>query len=182
VATGVEAVGPGWSAAAATLRLGSATAEAADVAVVKTADGRPPLEITAARSTWDLRARTAHFEGNVLVRRGPVDLHCAALDVRYADADHIDRVLASGGVSVQHGSRTASAAQAELMGATGRITLTGSPRLSEGPNTLVGATIVLWLDDERATCEGGPAEAGAAGTVGAEASPCRLVVDGAALH
>jgi lipopolysaccharide export system protein LptA len=169
VATGVEAVGVGWSAAAATLRLGAGPAQAGEVAVVKEESGRPPLEITATRSDWDLHARTAHFEGDVNVRRGDVDLRCATLDVRYADADRIESVRASGSVEVRRGARTATAAQADLVGATGRLTLTGSPRLSEGPNTLVGRSIVLWLDDERATCEGAGGE------------PCRLVVDGSAL-
>jgi lipopolysaccharide export system protein LptA len=70
---------------------------------------------------------------------------------------------------VTRGERAATSAKAELEGATGRITMTGEPRLSEGPNTLAGDRIVLWLDDERATCEG------------AAGAPCRLVVEGSAL-
>lgn len=170
VATGVEAVGDGWSAAAATLRLGASTAEASEPAVVRTSDGKPPLEIVAERSEWDLAARTARFSGAVVVKRGGVELRCATLDVRYAGADRIDTVVATGDVRVRQGDRTASAATAELVGATGEIALTGGPRLAEGPNTLHGARIVLWLDDERATCEGASGE------------PCRLVVEGSALR
>lgn len=169
VATGVEAVGEGWSAAAATLRFGANVAEAAEPAIVRASDGKPPLEITAERSTWDLKARTARFTGAVSVVRGGVTMRCDTLDVRYADADRIDRVVASGNVLVRQGERTANAGTAELVGATGEITLTGTPRLAEGPNTLVGSRIVLWLDDERATCEGAGGE------------PCRLVVAGSAL-
>ncbi|MFN7146573.1 MAG: LptA/OstA family protein [Myxococcota bacterium] len=169
VATGVEAVGEGWSAAAATLRFGANVAEAAEPAIVRATDGKPPLEITAARSEWDLKARTARFSGTVDVRRGGVTMRCDSLDVRYADADRIDRVVATGNVLVRQGARTANAATAELVGATGQITLTGTPKLAEGPNTLVGNRIVLWLDDERASCEGAGGE------------PCRLVVEGSAL-
>ncbi|MES2639637.1 MAG: LptA/OstA family protein [Myxococcota bacterium] len=169
-ATGVEVVGEGWSAAAATLRFGAGFAQAAEPAVVRTADGKPPLEIVAERSDWDLKARTARFVGAVQVRRGEVTMRCDTLEVRYADAERIDRVVATGAVEVNRGERRAKSAAAELDGATGKIALTGEPRLSEGPNTLVGHTIVLWLDDERATCEG------VAGT------PCRLVVEGSALR
>lgn len=169
-ATGVEVSGEGWSAAAATLRFGAGFAQAAEPAVVRTSDGRPPLEIVAERSDWDLKARTARFLGTVQVRRGEVTMRCDALEVRYADAERIDRVVATGSVEVRRGERLATSAAAELDGATGRIALTGEPRLSEGPNTLVGHTIVLWLDDERATCEG------------AEGAPCRLVVEGSALR
>jgi lipopolysaccharide export system protein LptA len=169
-ATGVEAVGEGWSAAAATLRFGAGFAQATEPAVVRTADGKPSLEIVAERSDWDLKARTARFMGAVQVRRGEVTMRCDTLEVRYADAERIDRVVATGAVEVNRGERRATSAAAELDGATGKIALTGEPRLSEGPNTLVGHTIVLWLDDERATCEG------------ASGTPCRLVVEGSALR
>jgi lipopolysaccharide export system protein LptA len=118
------------------------------------------LDIVAARSSWDLRGRSAHFEGDVRVTRGPVTLRCAALDVTYAGAETLDTVVATGGVTVTRGERRASAERAELVGKTGRITLTGRP----GVNTLVGERIILWLDDERADCEGGVS------------GPCRLVV------
>lgn len=169
VATGVEAVGEGWSAAAATLRFAASTAEASEPAVVLAADGKPPLEIQALRSTWDLKARVARFEGGVKVVRGGVELRCDTLEVRYADADRIDRVVATGNVRVRQGERRATADTAELVGATGEITLAGAPHLFEGPNELVGSRIVLWLDDERATCEGEGVER------------CRLVVASTAL-
>lgn len=150
--------------------LGSGAAMAAKGTTV-TADPTvgEPLEIRAARSAWDLKNRTAHFEGEVVVVRGPVTLRCASLDVRYAGSDRVDTVVASGGVLVEHGDRRAAAARAELVGATGKITLTGEPRLAEGVNTLVGERIILWLDDEKADCEGGPS------------GPCTLVVEGRAL-
>lgn len=171
VATGVVAAGPGWSGASPAVRFGAGRAEAAEPTVVRSASGRPPLEITAERSDWDLRGGNATFTGSVVVRRGEVELHCATLEVKYASGDRVDRVVATGGVDVTRGARSAHADRAELVGETGKITLTGNPRLAEGPNTLVGTSIVLWLDDERATCEGGAA-----------GGPCRLVVDGAALR
>jgi lipopolysaccharide export system protein LptA len=171
VATGVAADGPGWSATAAQVRFAAGSAQAAEPTVVKSADGKPPLEITAQRSDWDLRGGTARFSGSVIVRRAEVEMRCAALEVRYAKGDRVDRVVATGDVRVTRDGRSASAERAELVGENGSITLTGNPRLAEGPNTLVGTTIVLWLDDERATCEGTT-----------EGTPCRLVVEGAALR
>ncbi len=128
--------------------------------------GKPPLSISSSASSWDLKNKRASFEGQVLVTRGDVTMHCEKLDVAYGIGDVVDTVVATGNVTVDKGSRVAHAAAAELVGATGRITLTGSPRLADGPNELVGDTIVLWLDDERATCTG---KAGA---------PCTLVVAG----
>lgn len=157
----------GWLAAAGTVLLGSSTARAADVTLK---GGSAPLEIRAQRSEWDLRNRAATFTEEVVVTRGDVQIACGQLRVTYKDADHLDVVVATGGVDVTRGGRRAHAERAEIDGDSGRITLTGAPTLSEGPNALAGDRITLYLDDERALCEG------AAGT------PCRLVVDGSALR
>jgi len=141
-------------------------ATASSTEVTRREEGKPPLAIRSSASTWDLKNKRARFEGQVVVTRGDVTMRCDELDVTYSSGDAVDTVVATGHVEVDKGTRTARAAAAELVGATGRITLTGSPRLSDGPNELVGDTIVLWLDDERATC---------AGTAGA---PCTLVVAG----
>lgn len=167
VAEGVRVEGPQGALVTRAMTILGRTAQAAETAAIKD-EGGTPLEITSARSSWDLKARTARFEENVVLTRGDVTMTCKTLDVRYA-GDRIDRVVASGNVVVTRGDRQARADHAELQGKNGQITLTGSPRLSEGPNTLVGLRIVLFLDDEKATCESG------------DGSPCRLVVAGSAL-
>jgi lipopolysaccharide export system protein LptA len=158
-----------WAVAAARAVLEGQVAHASETAVVHAEGGKTPMEIRADRSTWKLDARVVIFSGNVAVTRGPVMLRCAQLEVRYADPSRVESVVASGGVVVERGQRHASAREAELVGGTGEVRLTGDPRLQEGPNTLVGSTITLWLDDERADC------------TGADGAPCRLTVDGSAL-
>ncbi len=194
-ATGVRATGAGWDASAAGVSLVAGQARAADVtatvgasspasASAPGAGGGPPppatpsperaagsaLTIRAAASEWDLKARVARFEGPVEVTRGPVTLRTPSLTVTYAGPDRVERVEATGGVEVTRGERRARADHAVLDAATGEISLTGAPRLAEGPNVLEGTRIVLYLDHDRARCEG------------AEGAPCRLVVDGAALR
>lgn len=169
-ATVAEAVvidGAGGTLQAAAVTLSAGVAHAEDVRAAKA--GPPPVSIVSRTSDWDLAARVARFEGEVVLTRGAVTLRCARLEVRYRDADHIDRAVAEGGVRVTHGAREATADRAEVLADGGRITLTGSPALRDGPNRLTGDRIVLHLDDERAACEG------------AEGRPCRLDVDGAAL-
>lgn len=128
------------------------------------APARPPLQITAPQSDWDLRTRSVRFTGGVTATRGAVTLTCQELEVRYASADQVDTATARGQVQVLHGQRTARADQAVLTAADGALTLTGAPQLTEGANTLTGQRIVLWLDDERVRCD-----------------DCRLVVAGTAL-
>lgn len=168
VAEGVRVEGPQGALVTQALTLVGRRAEAAETAAVKDEDG-VPLAITSAKSSWDLKARSARFEDHVVLTRGDVTLTCSTLDVVYA-GDRIDHVVADGTVRVVRGGRTAEATHAELAGKSGQITLTGHPKLSEGPNTLMGTTITLWLDDERATCEGAGGE------------PCQLVVAPSALR
>jgi len=124
----------------------------------------PPLQIEAPQSDWDLRSRTVHFTGGVTATRGEVQLRCDALEVRYAGPDRVDTATAEGHVLVTRGERRATSERAVLTAADGRIVLEGSPQLSDGPNTLTGRSIALFLDDERVQCEA-----------------CRLVVAGSAL-
>ena len=125
--------------------------------------GRPPLEIHAPVSDWDLKAHTAVFRGDVVATRGDVTLRASTLTVTFADGK-VERAVAEPGVVVTQGARRAEAAHAELTAATGEIVLTGKPVLSEAGNRMAGDRITLWLDDERVRCEG-----------------CSLVVDGEAL-
>lgn len=134
------------------------------------APGPPPVDVRARRSEWDLRARVARFEGEVVLVRGEFELRAERLVVRYRDADRIEAAVAEGAVTVTRLGRVARAARAELRAEGGVVTLTGQPSLAEGPNRLEGERITLYLDDERATCEGGGD------------SPCRLVVEGSALR
>ena len=125
---------------------------------------RPPLEIDAPRSEWDMRSRTIVFSGGVTAVRGEVTLICDELTVRMRDADEVDEARAVGSVRVTRGQRVATGREAVLRGATGEVLLTGEPVLSEGVNRMTGERITLFLDDERVVCDA-----------------CRLVVEGDAL-
>ena len=138
-------------------------AEGRGVDVAAELSGKPPLEIRGDRSSWSLKDGIVVFEGEVVATRGDVVLRCARLEVTYAD-DRVQTALASGGVTVEHAARRATASRAQLTVSDGRIVLTGSPEVRDGPNRLEGEPITLFLDDERIECDG-----------------CKLVIDGAAV-
>jgi lipopolysaccharide export system protein LptA len=170
-ATSLVVEGEGWEARAARATLDAERATGVDVTgVVTPASGRPPLTIDAPRTEWDLRAGITTFSGGVSATRGDVTLRADTLVVRYADAGRVDRVEADGAVVVERGDRRGEGGRAVLVASTGEITITGHPRLREGPSWLTGERIVLWLDDERAVCEG------------AEGAPCRLTLAGDAIR
>jgi lipopolysaccharide export system protein LptA len=167
-ARGVQVEAGAWSASAGAVTLAAGLAQAREVQTLRTGD--VPLEIRAAESDWDLRAKSARFRGDVAVVRGPVTLTCTTLSVQYGGKDEIDHILAEGAVEVRRDGRVATAARADLDGKSGRIALTGQPTLVDGPNRLAGEKITLYLDDEKVHCEGGAGR------------PCHLVVEGSALR
>jgi len=125
--------------------------------------GAPPLDVRGARTTWDFRTSVMVFEGQVIATRGDVRLTCDRLEVSYA-GDRIRTAVAAGAVEVSRGARVATGDAAVLTADDGKVVLTGHPRVSDGPNVLEGASITLFLDDERLEC-----------------ASCRLVVQGAAV-
>jgi lipopolysaccharide transport protein LptA len=113
----------------------------------------PGLSIKSELTQWDLRGHSATFTGNVRAIRRDATLRCERLMVLLGDGEQIRAATAEGAVSVVQADRRATAEHAELDGASGKIVLTGSPRLSQEGRTLSGEVITIWLDDERVDCE-----------------------------
>ena len=165
--TGVRVQAAAWAASAEAATTDGRTVQASGVRA--DVGGAPPIDVRAKATEWDLQARTARFTGEVRVTRGDVTLTCDRVEVRYGADDRIDHLAAEGRIRVEQGARLATAEKAEVEGRTGRIVLTGSPVLAEGPNRLEGATITLYLDDKRVTC------------ASADGGTCHLAIDGSAL-
>jgi lipopolysaccharide export system protein LptA len=115
--------------------------------------GAPPLVVTGERSSWRLADGIVVFEGGVTATRGEVVVTCPRIEVRYQD-ERVVEARATGGVRVSRGERRAAGDQAVLTVADGRVTIDGGrPTVTDGPNTLSGERISLFLDDERLECE-----------------------------
>lgn len=163
---GVVAEGPGGAVLAARSATVEPPAQGGAEAVTGTlpAAEAPPLEVSAARSTWDLKGGTLHLEGEVVATRGAARLTCDAADVFFDAGGEVSRVEARGAVVLTQGARTGKADTAVLDAGPGRVTLRGGASLSEPPHHMQGEPIVVFLDDERIECEG-----------------CRMRIDGAGI-
>jgi lipopolysaccharide export system protein LptA len=124
----------------------------------------PPLEISAPRSSWDLKAREVRFSGGVELKRGDARMTCQEMVVRFREPGQLEAAEATGEVRFQQGERRARAERASLDGPSGRVELLGHPELEEGPHRMAGQRVILWLDQERVECE-----------------DCRLVVEPGAI-
>ena len=153
----VDSHGNAWEAERATMDAdggGAGWGIRASLGVDEGDSSIPELKITADHSSWDLKARSIQFEGNVVATRGDMRLTCARLDVTMGDGDHIEHAAATGGVRVTQADREATGQEAELTTLRGELVITGEPVVREGGTSFSGERVTLWLDDERMECEG----------------------------
>ena len=142
--------------AAATLGAGPAAAQDG-VSALKGPDSKAPIDLSADRAEAQDRADRAIFAGNVIVRQGNLTLRTARLTLAYASQGGIDinRIDASGGVTVTSPSETARGDFAVYDLEDGLITMVGNVRLERGGSFLSGGRLVIDLDTGRAVMDGG---------------------------
>ena len=142
--------------AAALLASGIAAAQD-NVAALKGHDSKAPIDLSADRAEAQDRADRAIFAGNVIVKQGELTLRTARLTLAYANTNGIDinRIDASGGVTVTSPSETAKGDFAVYDLNEGLITMVGNVRLERQGSFLSGGRLTIDLDSGRAVMDGG---------------------------
>lgn len=117
-----------------------------------------PVDVAADRIEVQDRDDRALFVGDVVVRQAGLTLRTARLRIAYASQGGIDiqRLDASGGVTVSSGAETARGDYAVYDLDGGIITLVGDVELRQGRNELYGSRLTIDLDSGRAVMDGGP--------------------------
>ncbi len=115
------------------------------------------LEVRAKKMEYDYRNGILRYEGNVDVRHGEVRLHAEVLSITFEPENPrtVRRIEARGKVRVEHETETAEGEYATYDTRAATITLTGNATLGSGPNRVRGERVVVFLDEGRATVEGG---------------------------
>lgn len=123
-----------------------------------------PVDVAADRIEVQDRADRAIFSGNVVVRQASLTLNAARLTVAYTNAGGIEiqRLDASGGVTVRSPSETARGQFAIYDLNSRLITLLGGVTLTRGESRVSGARLVIDLDSGRAVMDGNAGPAGTA--------------------
>ena len=145
-------------AAFAAAMLGAGVAAAQDsISALKGHDSKAPIDLSADRAEAQDRADRAIFAGNVIVKQGNLTLRTARLTLAYASQDGIDinRIDASGGVTVTSPSETARGDFAVYDLEDGLITMVGNVRLERGGSYLSGGRLTIDLDTGRAVMDSG---------------------------
>jgi lipopolysaccharide export system protein LptA len=120
-------------------------------------DTSAPVDVGAERIEVQDRANRAIFSGNVEARQGSMTLRSARLTVVYAGGSdvQIQRLEASGGVTLRTPSETARSQYAIYDLPRGIVTMIGGVNLDQGSNHVQGGRLVLDLDTHRAVLDGG---------------------------
>ena len=114
-------------------------------------DPNAPVEITADELTVDQTTGSAVFAGNVVAGQGEMRLSAGSVRVQYAVDDdgqpssRIDRLIATGGVTLVNGPEAAEAQEAVYLVEAGEIEMTGDVLLTQGPNALSGEKLIVNL-------------------------------------
>jgi lipopolysaccharide export system protein LptA len=126
-----------------------------------------PVDVAADRIEVQDRADRAIFSGNVLVRQAELQLTAPRLTVAYSNTGgiEIERIDASGGVTVRSPSETAVGQFAIYDLDSRLITLVGGVTLTRGESRVSGGRLVIDLTTGRAVMTGG-APAGVNGEAG----------------
>ena len=131
-------------------------------------DTNQPVDFDAARIEVQDRADRAVLSGNVRVRQGSLTLNAERINVAYTSTAgiDIDRIDASGGVTVRSPSETARGQFAVYDINRRLITMVGNVTLLRGANEVRGGRLVIDLTTGRATMDGGGAARGTASATG----------------
>lgn len=117
---------------------------------------KDPIFITSDQMEVDRKKNTITYKGNVVTKQGEMTLRSESLTATYnPDMKRLQRVVAEGKVQVSHGDRVATGTKAVLKDEDQTITLTGNPVIQQGNSQVSGARITFFIQEDRATVEGG---------------------------
>jgi lipopolysaccharide export system protein LptA len=122
-------------------------------------DATLPVEITSDALELDQAEGTAVFTGDVKVGQGTLRLAADRLEVFYADTEgagtgEVQRMLASGNVTLTSGGEAAEAERAAYDVASGIIEMQGDVLLTQGANALASERLTIDLNAGTGQLEG----------------------------
>ncbi len=114
-----------------------------------------PVEVTADNLSVDQDTGIAIFTGNVLIGQGEMRLSAPRVLVVYREENKgIERMEATGGVTLVSGPDAAESDRADYTIGDGVIVMTGNVLLDQGPNALSADKMTVQLEDGTAQMAG----------------------------
>ena len=117
-------------------------------------DPDAPVEMTADKLTVSQSDGSAQFEGNVIIAQGVIRLAASLVTVTYLEAGGIDRLNASGGVTLVTQTESAKAETAEYDLTNRQLMMRGEVVLIQGQNAISADSMNIDLASGAAVMEG----------------------------
>lgn len=141
---------------------GGAQAQGTEVAFgALTHDPTLPVEVTAERLAVDQSDGTAIFTGNVIIGQGEMRMTAPTVRVIYAQdpqgdaTGEVQRMEATGGVTLVSGAEAAESRDAVYTIDSGQIVMTGDVLLTQARNAISGEKLTVDLTSGTGVMEGG---------------------------
>jgi len=132
------------------LLLAAGAAGAANKPAAKAAEGDEEVTIiTADKLTADYKQHYALFEGNVVVTDPQMQLTSEKLTVTFDANNKIKSIKAEGKVNIRQTDKVAKADEAVYDIDSGKVVLSGKPRVMRGKDMLEGETITMFRNESR---------------------------------
>jgi lipopolysaccharide export system protein LptA len=117
-----------------------------------------PIQIKADSLNLDYKHNTVEFTGTVHATQSGTTLTSKALKVIYGQKfGDIKQVIALGDVKMSQGGRWATGQRAVLDEVKHTVEMTGQPVIHDGPDSVAGRRIIIYLDSEKSVVEGASA-------------------------
>lgn len=109
-----------------------------------------PITVKSNEMTADNKEKTAVFSGKVVAKQGDITIFSDKLVVNYRDkGGEVDKVEALGNVRIIQSNRTGFADHAVYDSRSGRIVLTGTPRVVQGGDSISGKVITFYVNENK---------------------------------
>ena len=115
-----------------------------------------PITVKSNELAADNKGKTAIFTGKVVAKQGDITIFCDKMTVYYGNTQgDVDKIEADGNVRIVQENRTGLSSHAVYESKQGKITLTGgSPKVTQGEDTVTGKIITYYMDDDRSFVTG----------------------------
>lgn len=125
-------------------------------APVDATQNRGPIHVTSDRLEADDEAQIVIFSGNAVATQDDVTIHADRLTIKYTgEKREIVQVIADGQVRIVQQEKLATGEKAVYYNQEERVVMTGSPKVTEGDNSVEGQEITLYLNEKRSVVSGG---------------------------
>ena len=116
---------------------------------------KEPVKVTSESMEALSDPRRIFFTGDAVARQGDLTIEADQLRIFFdQNSEVIERLEAEGGVRIEQGNRVATGEHCVMHQQQAIIVLTGSPRITEGDDSVEGDEITVYLNENRSTVRG----------------------------